>query len=157
MSMISLASVVCRLVVAAALWMAVAPAAAQADPIVLIVSKNNPVESLTTKDLARIYSGEVTEWSSGESITAINRPIESDIRRRFYRIVLNASPAQKFFQSGTPIPFETVRVDSESSITRFVARLGNAIAYCSLSAVDSSVKVLKIDGKLPQEEGYRLP
>jgi phosphate transport system substrate-binding protein len=144
-------------VVAVALWVVGDLAVAQGDPIVLIVNKNNPVESLTIRDLARFYSGEVTEWPSGESIVAINRPIESDIRRRFYRIVLNAPPTQKFFQPGSPIPFETIRVDSDLAIVRFVARLANSIAYCSLSVVDSSVKVIKIDGKPPQAEDYRLP
>jgi phosphate transport system substrate-binding protein len=125
-------------------------------PILIVVNRNNPVTNLTIRQLARIYSGEVTEWPNGDSIIAINRPIESDIRERFYHYVFNARATQKFFQIGSPIPFETVRVDNETSVTRFVARDRGAIAYCLRNCADSSVKVLTIDGKSPEDHEYEL-
>lgn len=70
------------------------------EPIVIVVHPSNPVDNLSIRQLARIYSGEVTEWTSGELITAINRPIESDVRRRFYHFVLNTTPTQKFSRLG---------------------------------------------------------
>jgi PBP superfamily domain len=128
----------------------------QEKPIVVVVNIANSVDDLTVRQLARIYSGEVTEWPNGESITAINRPIESEIRVRFYRQVLKAKPTQKFFQTGTPIPFETQRVDSEAAITRFVGRDRGAIAYCYAPCTAPSVKVISIGGRLPDQDGYAL-
>ena len=126
----------------------------EAAVVVVVVNKANPVDALSLRQLARIYAGEVTEWPSGESIVAINRPIHSEIRSRFYEIVLTAPPTKKFFQIGSPIPFETVRVDSERAVPRFVAGETGAIAYCYQPCGGDSVKVLKIDGRLPQEDGY---
>jgi phosphate transport system substrate-binding protein len=126
------------------------------EPVVVIVNRSNPVISLTLSELARIYKGEVTEWPNGDSITVINRPIESDLRRMFYHLVLHVRPTQKYFQTGSPIPFETVRVDSEQSIARFVSRLPSAIAYCYRSAVDDSVKIVKISGLSPEAQEYQL-
>jgi ABC-type phosphate transport system substrate-binding protein len=126
------------------------------EPIVVVVNKSNPVDSLTLRQLARIYSGEVTEWPNGEPITVLNRPIFSDVRQRFYRFVLNAPPTQKFFQTGSPIPFETLRVDTEGSIARFAARDKSVIGYCYVSCANTSVKVLQIEGRSPGNEGYAL-
>jgi ABC-type phosphate transport system substrate-binding protein len=126
------------------------------EPIVVVVNKSNPVDSMTIQQLARIYSGEVTEWPSGEGITALNRPIWSEIRLRFYQLVLKAKPTQKFFQTGSPIPFETLRVDSEGSIARFATRDKSVIGYCYVACANESVKVLRIEGKLPGEDGYAL-
>jgi ABC-type phosphate transport system substrate-binding protein len=128
----------------------------QGRPIAVVVNEANQVNDLTVRQLARIYSGEVTEWPSGESITVINRPIQSDIRVRFYRQVLNAKPTQKFFQTGSPIPFETQRVDSEAAIIRFVERDRGAIAYCYVPCVAPSVKVISVGGRLPDQDGYAL-
>ena len=125
-------------------------------PVVVLVNQANPVDDLSLRQLARIYAGEVTEWPNGESIVPINRPIHSEIRRRFYQIVLHAPPTTRFFQTGSPIPFETVRVDSETAIPRFVARDRGAIAYCFQPCGVDAVKVLKIDGRMPQENGYAL-
>jgi phosphate transport system substrate-binding protein len=126
------------------------------EPIVVVVNKNNPINSLTMRDLARLYSGEVTEWPTGNSVVIINRPFDSDSRTKFYHLVLNAKPTQKYFQTGSPIPFETIRVESEGAVTRFVSRLPWAVAYCYLSAADASVKIIKIDGRSPTDHEYPL-
>jgi hypothetical protein len=39
---------------------------------------------------------------------------------------------------------------------RFVREVPNAIGFLDVSAVDGSVKVLRINGKLPGEPGYPL-
>lgn len=128
----------------------------QEGAIVVVVNKDNPIEALTLSQLARIYSGEVTEWPDGKPITAINRPIDSEVRRRFYHIVLHAKPTQKFFQTGSPIPFETIRVDSEASIARFVSQDTGAIGYCYARCANASVRVLRIGGRSPEDDDYAL-
>jgi ABC-type phosphate transport system substrate-binding protein len=125
-------------------------------PIVVVVNRSNSVDSLTIQQLARIYSGEVTEWPNGEAIMVLNRPIWSEIRLRFYQVVLNAKPTQKFFQTGSPIPFETLRVDTEGSIARFAARDKSVIGYCYMACANESVKVLRIEGRSPGDDGYAL-
>jgi ABC-type phosphate transport system substrate-binding protein len=123
-----------------------APRAVPKKPsIVVLVNKGNPVKSLSLRELARIYRGEMTEWPNGEGITAINRPIDSEIRRKFYDVVLDAGPAQKFFKTGSPIPFETIRVDSEGSVAKFVVRDRGAIGYCFAPCADSSVKAIPLE------------
>jgi ABC-type phosphate transport system substrate-binding protein len=123
--------------------------------VLILLNKGNSLQKLSLRQLARIYRGEMTEWPNGEAIMAINRPIDSEVRREFYDVVLNADPAQKFFQTGSPIPFETIRVDSEGSVAKFVGRDRGAIGYCYAPCADSSVKAIPLD-ELPLLDGKNV-
>jgi PBP superfamily domain len=126
------------------------------EPIVVLVHPRNPVKDLTQGQLARIYRGEVTEWPDGTPITVINRPIDSEVRIRFYRQVLGSRQTQPFYQPDSPFPFETRRVDQESVVATFVARDRSAIAYCYRSGAHDHVKILTIGGRSPEEQDYVL-
>jgi hypothetical protein len=47
-------------------------------------------------------------------------------------------------------------VDSDVAVKRLVARAPGALGFVDAAALDGSVKVLHIDGKLPGEPGYLL-
>jgi PBP superfamily domain len=127
-----------------------------AEPIVVLVHPRNPVKDVTLGQLARIYRGEVTEWPDGSPITVINRPLNSEVRIRFYRQVLGSRQTQQFYQPDSPFPFETRRVDEESVVATFVARDRSAIAYCYRSGAHGHVKILTIGGRSPEEQDYAL-
>ncbi len=131
-------------------------ASASPEPIAIIVNKLNPIEELSWKTLKRIYSGRRSDWSSGQKIVVTNRPVQSSIRKDFYEKALGVKPSKKYFQRGSPIPFKTTRLNSGRAARKFVARVPNAIGYVHLSAVDASVKVLKMDGRIPTESDYLL-
>ena len=128
----------------------------QEGPIVVIVNKANSVKSLSKAELARIYQGRKRNWKNGVKIAAINRPVDSAIRRKFYKIVLNSPPTEKFFSSGSPLPFKSMLVKSDSATLKFVKRMANAIGYISLSMVNKSVKVLAIDNIEADDGDYPL-
>lgn len=133
------------------------PMAAQADSaaaIAIIVNKDNPVGALHIGDVARIYRGERGEWPDDQKIVATNHDVESDLRRRFYASVLGAPPTEKFRLPGTPIPFHTMTFKSSRVILKYVATTPQAIGYVSVEQLDSSVKVLRVDGLLPNDASY---
>ena len=66
------------------------------------------------------------------------------MRKRFYRIVLNAKPEQKFYRPGTPIAIQSLIQRSDESVIRFVAAIESAIGYVALSKVNDTVKVILI-------------
>jgi ABC-type phosphate transport system substrate-binding protein len=126
------------------------------EPIVVLVHPSNRTSDLTLGQLARIYRGEVTEWPDGRPITVINRPIQSEVRARFYQIVLGVKPTHPFYQPDSPFPFETRRVEPEPVVAKFIARDPSAIAYCYRSCADGPVKILRIEGQRPGEDDYAL-
>ena len=45
---------------------------------------------------------------------------------------------------------------SNEAVKRFVSRVTNAVGFIDASVANGSVKILRIDGKLPGESGYLL-
>ena len=109
------------------------------DGIAIVVNNANPVEDLSLQQLADIYTGKITNWSEvggndGE-IVVIGREAGSGTRDGFESIVDvkdNCKYAQELTATG--------------AVTAAVASNENAIGYASLSAVDDSVKSVKVDG-----------
>lgn len=129
-------------------------AGAATDPLAVIVNKANGASELSTGRLAGVYRGEMEHWPNQQKIVVLNRPITSEVRRQFYAWVLGREATAKFFRTGSPVPFRTQQVKSDRATRKMVARIPGAIGYIPLSAVDDSVKVLKIDGMLPDQARY---
>lgn len=129
---------------------------AEEDSIAVIVNPSNKLTNLSGTELMKIYKGASEKWPDGQRIVVINRPFDSMIRKRFYRIVLGAEPTQKFFVVGSPVVFKTMVLESDLATRKFVARIPNAIGYVTLSEVDASVKALTIDGKSVEDPNYKL-
>ena len=120
------------------------PALGHAEPLAVIVNKANPLLALNLGTLASMYRGEELHWPHGGRIKLVNREIRSPVRKRFYRKVLNAKPAQKFYRQGTPITVPSLIQRSDEAVLRFVAAIPGAIGYVHLSKVNESVKVVLV-------------
>ncbi len=130
--------------------------AAGGDAIAIIVAKERQASAINLSDLGRIYRGEQETWEDGQKILVVNQGLESEIRKRFYQLVLKSEPAQKFLRPGTPLPFQTTVFKSDRTIRKFVAATPNAIGYVSAAEVDDSVQVLAIEGARPDDGRYPL-
>jgi ABC-type phosphate transport system substrate-binding protein len=106
---------------------------AHAEPLAVIVNKNNPNSSLNTTTVASMYRGESLHWPGGDRIKLVNREISAETRKGFYLQVLNAKPDQVFYRQGTPIPVQSVIERSDDAVLRFVGTIEGAIGYVSLS------------------------
>lgn len=120
------------------------PSLGHADSIAVIVNKGNPLRVVDQSTLASMYRGEELHWPHGGRIKLVNREIASPLRERFYRLVLNAKPDQKFYRPGTPVAVHSLIQRSDQAVLRFVAAIPGAIGYIRLSNVNESVKVVLI-------------
>ena len=115
------------------------------DGIAIIVNPENTVEDLTSETLAKIYTGEITNWSEvggvdGE-IVLIGREAGSGTRDGFESIT-GTEDACKYRQELT----------STGDVITTVAQNPNAIGYASLASVKDTVKAVSIDSVVPSEE-----
>jgi len=60
-----------------------------ADPIVVIINKDNPVSSLTKSDVKRFFLLQSQNWPSGEKVKPVNRDNKSKLKRAFIKSALN--------------------------------------------------------------------
>lgn len=142
------------------LFYVLAPAEAvdsvQDTAIVVIVHKSNPIHDITVQELARIYKGKATKWSDGNKISVVNRESAAPIRSIFYKNILGAKVGDAFSDTGTGLPFQT-NIQTSAALVRYVvSHLPGAVGYVYSSETDETVKVLKIEGLRPDQEGYKL-
>ncbi len=127
-----------------------------AEPIAIITNKANSINDLKSSSLANIFKGRTEKWPDGQKIFIVDRSPVSDIRFKFYKIVLNSQPTKKFLKPKSPALLKTMALKTGASTRKFVSRIPNSIGYIYLSEVNDKVKILKIDGKLPDDEGYEI-
>lgn len=114
------------------------------DGIAIIVNPENPVSDLTLEDIAKIYTGEITNWKevggNDAEIVLIGRESGSGTRDGFESITKTAEKC-KYRQELT----------STGDVITTVAGNPAAVGYASLASVKDSVKALKVGGVAPSE------
>ena len=115
------------------------------DGIAVIVNPANGVENLTVEQIAKIFTGEITDWSelggAAGTISCIGREAGSGTRDGFESIT-GTKDACKMDQELT----------STGAVIEAVAGNPNAIGYASLSALKDTVKAVTVGGVACSEE-----
>ena len=115
------------------------------DGIAVIVNPANTVEDLDIETIAKIYTGEITNWSevggADAEIVLVGREAGSGTRSGFEELTETVDKC-KYRQELT----------STGDVITAVAQNPDAIGYASLASVKDSVKALKVAGVTPTEE-----
>ena len=115
------------------------------DGIAVITNTSNTVTDLTSDDLAKIYKGEITNWSelggADEAIVVIGREAGSGTRAAFEEL-LEVEDACQYAQE----------LDSTGAVLAKVASTSGTIGYVSLDVVDDTVIGMSLNGVEPTEE-----
>ena len=115
------------------------------DGIAVIVNTANTVEDLDIETIAKIYTGEITNWSevggADAEIVLVGREAGSGTRSGFEELTETVDKC-KYRQELT----------STGDVITAVAQNPDAIGYASLASVKDSVKALKVAGVTPTEE-----
>ena len=114
------------------------------DGIAIVTNKENTVSNLSVEEIAKIYTGEVTNWNevggNDGPIVLIGREAASGTRDGFESIT-GTKDKCKYNQELT----------STGDVIQTVSGNPNAIGYASLAAVNDSVKVLSVDNIMPSK------
>ena len=122
-----------------------APVAVANDAIAIIVHPSNSVTGLTTEQAAKIFLGEIKDWSEvgGKSapILVQTRETGSGTLSTLEELLLDK---QNVVGAATPHASATL-------LKQAVARAENAIGFDSLGFVDNTVKKLSLSGVTPTD------
>ena len=118
------------------------------DGIAIVVNPENPVSDLDVDTIAKIYTGEITNWKdvggNDAEIVLIGREAGSGTRDGFESIT-GTKDSCAYRQELT----------STGDVINTVSKNPNAIGYASLSAVGDSVKALTVGGVAATEDTVR--
>lgn len=137
------------------LWVIVMSGLAQAKRLAIVADTGNATTNLAASELVKIFNARTRNWPDGRPITVVLRDPSSADMQLVLRKVLNMTPdqAHEFVQAHRGA---IVVADSDDAVLRFVSATRGAIGVVDLYSLTKGVNVLKIDGKLPVEQGYFL-
>ncbi|MBR6654402.1 MAG: phosphate ABC transporter substrate-binding protein [Oscillospiraceae bacterium] len=118
------------------------------DGIAIIVNPENPVADLSLEEIAKIYTGEITNWDdvggSDAEIVLIGREAGSGTRDGFESIT-STEDMCRYRQELT----------STGDVITTVSKNPNAIGYASVASVKDAVKAVTVDGVAPTEANIK--
>jgi ABC-type phosphate transport system substrate-binding protein len=143
-------------------WLAVvllASPAVAAESLAVVVSPDVEVDELSFADFRKIMLGDRQFWKSGKRITLIVRGPESPERELLLKQVYKMNEAQfrqywiaKVFRA--EVPSQPRIVVSNDEAVDLIGVMEGGITVVNTADVPEGLKVLKIGGKSPGEEGY---
>lgn len=127
------------------------PSSLSADPVVVIVSLQNPVNEITQERLQEAYLTEGKKWADGSTIVPLNLIQSHPASILFRERVLKKTAAdlnvfwiqQVFSWKGSP----PIILKEDQEVKAYISSHKEAIGYIRSSALDSTVKSIRVDGK----------
>ena len=115
------------------------------DGIAIVVHPDNPVSDLDVETVAKLYTGEITNWKdvggNDAQVVLIGREAGSGTRDGFESITGTAEKC-----------LYRQELTSTGDVITTVSQNPNAIGYASLASVGDGVKALSVGGVAPAEE-----
>ncbi len=150
-----------RRVICTAAFLAITASFSLARDLAVVSNKSNAVSELAQPELLKVSKGEMGRWPDGKPVTFIMRAPSTPQMKVFLEKVYDLPAAQvsdliSTANHGRANHPAIMIVDSDEDLVNKVASLPGAVGVVDVYAINSSVTVVKIAGKLPLEPGYLL-
>jgi hypothetical protein len=139
-----------------------------ADPVrafAVVVHPSNPARDLRLRELTAFFGGASRQWPNSSAVVLVERDSASAPFQYLMGRLLNTTPGEYKqrlqnieYRGEAPVAIKIL--NSDTSACQFVFNVPSAIAIVENKSLGSpacgQTLVLRIDGKLPGQEGYRL-
>jgi len=124
----------------------------------VVVSAGSKLSDVPLADLAKLCKGVQKTWPDGKNFTLVMKDPESPEMRVAAQKLFGAAPGEikaliaKLNESRLIVKI----VDNDEDLLRMVEATPGAAGIVDVYSINSSVKVLRVDGKLPFDLRYPL-
>ena len=155
------ADVFYRKMIIGLLLLAVSASLASARDLAVVSNKTNSLATLSLPDLVKVCKAQTNRWPDGKPVTLIMRAPSAPEMKLFLEKVYELPEAQvkdliASANHGRNNHPAIMIVESDEDLVNKVASIPGAVGIVDVYAINSSVSVVKLAGKLPLEPGYLL-
>jgi len=124
----------------------------------LVTSSGNKLQEVSMAELAKLCKGAQRTWPDGRNFTlVIHNPESPEMRAPIQKLFGVAPSEMKLLIAKLNESRPIIRiVESDEELLRVVEATPGAVGLVDIYTINSAVKVLRIDGKLPFDTGYVL-
>jgi ABC-type phosphate transport system substrate-binding protein len=138
-----------------------APKAQGGDALAVIVNKSNPVETMTQDELRKYCVQERKHWSNDKRVTVVLRDPGQAEREAILKLIYRMSESDftRYFLQAEftgEVQAAPKHLSNAVGVRRFIFNVPGAIGFVRASDVDTTVKVLRIDGFAFSDPHYPL-
>lgn len=124
----------------------------------VVASAGSKLQDVPLAELAKFCKGTQKAWADGRNFMLVMRDPESPDLRVAVQKLFGVPPSEV---KSTIAKLNETRavvriVDSDEDLLRTVEATPGAVGILDVYAINSAVKVLRVDGKLPFDVGYAL-
>jgi len=118
----------------------------------VVVSKQNGVSAVSSAQLSKIFLVETKKWADGKNIQVVLHRASNGEAITLQR--LNKMSAQQWHNWIAAHKDSLTLVDSDEDVLNYVENTPGAVGLVDVRSVNDHVTVVRVDGKVPMEEGY---
>jgi len=118
----------------------------------VIVNKGNAAKNVTSAELEKMIRGDLRKWPDGKSVLLVLHKNSEGEREALQR--LNKMSASEWTTFLAAHRDWIVFVDSDADVLKAVQAEPGALGLIEVHSIDGSIQVVRVDGRLPMEQGY---
>lgn len=133
-------------------WVTLSLTPCLAHHMAVVVNKDNAVQNVTSAHLAKVFKGEVKKWPDGRDVVLV---LHSASPSEIVTLEHLNKTTEAEVRSLLVLHKDSIRtVSSDADVIDAVASTPGAIGFVEERSITDRVAVVRVDGKLPMEEGY---
>jgi len=118
----------------------------------VVVNKDNNVGEVSSAHLAKILRLEIKKWHDDKDVILVLHRNSSGEMSTLERLNKMSSSELKAFLAANQGSITTV--DSDEDVLKVVETMPGAVGLVDVRSINDQVNVVRVDGKLPMEDGY---
>jgi hypothetical protein len=118
----------------------------------VVVDKDNSVGNVSSTHLARIFRSEAKKWPDGKDVVLLlHKSSSGEMITLEHLTKMSAAELKSLI---TAHKNSIMMVDSDADLLKQVESTPGAVVLVDVRLVTSGVNAVRVDGKLPMEDGY---